>query len=104
MNNSTINLLKIIMAILLAICFLKLPYGYYQFLRFAGTISFLLLAFQSKDNLIFKIIWIGSAVLLNPIFKIYFIKSIWNIIDFALAFILIVSIFIKTKNQKRNGS
>ena len=95
-KTNVINLVKIILAICLTICFLKLPYGYYQFLRIAGTISFLFLAYQSRDNLIFKIIWIVSAILLNPIFKIYFTKPTWNIIDFILAFILIISIFIKS--------
>ncbi len=97
-TNYKLTLLKIILAFMLAICFLKLPYGYYQFLRLSGTISFLYLAYLAKEGLMFKIIWFGSALLLNPILKINLTKYTWNIIDFALALILIISIFIKPGN------
>lgn len=67
--------------------------GYSQTARFLGMIGFGLLAFYDykKDNTWF-FIWLGSAVLINPIFEIQLDKDIWSV---EWAVILLMSIFIK---------
>ena len=44
------NTIKIILSILLFICLADLPYGYYQFIRFAGLVGFGFLAYEAHQN------------------------------------------------------
>jgi len=48
-----------------------MPYGYFQLVRFVGMTGFIILAYLDKENedKMIVIIWICSAVLINPIFK-----------------------------------
>ena len=64
-------IIKIILSILLLVCLLDMPYGYYQLTRFLGLIGFGVLAFKNyQKNQTWFIIWISSAILINPFFKI----------------------------------
>lgn len=99
--NKTENLIKIILSILFLVCLLDMPYGYFQLVRFLGMVGFAILAYHNyQKNQTFFIIWLASAVLINPIFKITLGREIWNIIDVIWAIILIVSIFIKPNQVK----
>jgi len=85
---------KIILAILFLLCLAKMPYGYFQIVRFLGMASFAWLAYvdsSKKDKTLF-IIWVSSALLINPIIKIALGRTIWNIVDFVWAIILLASI------------
>lgn len=44
------NAIKIALAILLFLCLADMPYGYYQFVRFAGLVGFAILAYQSNQQ------------------------------------------------------
>jgi hypothetical protein len=62
-------------------------------------IGFGLFAFRAyirHDNTYF-IIWLASAILINPLFKISLGREIWNIIDVIWAIWLLVSIKIEKK-------
>ncbi len=48
-----------------------------------------------QKNKIWFIIWLSSAILINPILKINLGRFLWNVIDVIWAIILIASIFIK---------
>jgi len=89
--------LKIIMAILLLGCLLKVPYGYFQFIRIATCIGFAYLAYtELKENKsILGILSIACAILLNPIIKIHFTRKVWNQIDLILAIGLIIWVTIE---------
>lgn len=94
------TLIKLTLAILFLLCLLHLPYGYYQAVRFCALIGFALLAyfsFQNKQNTA-VIIYIGLAILFQPIFKIALGRNIWNVVDVIVALFLLFSIFIKSKN------
>ena len=95
------NFIKILLAILLIACLADLPYGYYQFVRFAGLVGFGYLAFnaneQGKKNEVF--IYLALAVLFQPFFKIALGRSLWNVIDVVVGIGLIVSLF-KSDNKK----
>jgi len=41
------RVIKIVLAILFFICLADMPYGYYQFIRFAALIGFAILAYQA---------------------------------------------------------
>lgn len=99
----TIKILKIVLTIFFIGCLFDMSYGYYQLVRFLGMVGFGILAFNvSKINQIWFLIWLSSAILINPIFKIALGRELWNIIDIIWAILLIVSIFIKTKNKETN--
>lgn len=90
--------LKIILAILLLICLLDMPYGYYQLVRFIAMISFGYLAFKAHDikDETFAFIYVALAILFQPIFKISLGRDIWNIVDVIVAVGLIISSFKKS--------
>ena len=96
------KIIKVILAILLLLCLLHMPYGYYQLIRFIATGSFLFLGFssnkRSEKNFVF--LYLGLAILFQPIFKIALGRELWNIIDVAVAVFLIASIFPKLFKPK----
>ena len=93
--------IKIILAILFFLCLAKMPYGYYQFTRFAALIGFAILAYKANEegSKIEAIICVVLALLFQPFIKIAFGREIWNIIDVVVGIALIVSIFLKPKSK-----
>jgi hypothetical protein len=96
-----INLIKIILSILLIICLLEMPYGYFQFVRFAAMVGFAYFAYsasvQNKQNEVF--IFIALAILFQPFIKIALGRTIWNIVDVIVGIGLIASLF-KSKEKE----
>lgn len=95
------TLIKIILSVLFLICIGDMSYGYFQIVRFFGFMGFGYLAFKEleTENHKWVVFYIGSAILVNPIFKISLGRELWNIVDVIWAIILIGSIIIN-KNQK----
>ncbi len=93
------TILKIILSLLFFLCLLHLPYGYYQFVRFAAMVGFAILAYEANEhpNKAEMIIYIGLALLFQPLIKIALGRHIWNIVDVIVGIVLIASIFIKPK-------
>jgi len=91
MKNITKIAVKLILAILFLLCLLDMPYGYFQFVRFIGMAGFILLAYydSSNENKTIMILWICSAVLINPIIKVPLGRTIWNIADVIWAIFLL---------------
>lgn len=85
------------LAVAFIIALLNLPYGYYELLRTVGMVFFIAYGINSykKDEELWVFFWFGSALLINPIFKIALGKYLWKIIDIAWAAIL----FYRSKNQ-----
>lgn len=100
MKHQTKNILKTLLAVLLLSCLLKMPYGYFQLVRFVGMAIFILLAYLDKDKTskTFMIVWICSAILMNPFIKIALGRTIWNIVDVIWAILLIGTILFKKKD------
>jgi hypothetical protein len=78
-----------------------MPYGFYQFVRFAGLIGFAILAYQAnqQSRQTEMIIYIGLALLFQPFFKVALGRELWNIVDVVVAIGLLVSIFLKPKQN-----
>jgi len=97
------KVIKIILAILFFLCLADLPYGYYQFVRFAGLIGFAILAYHANQQgrQIEMIIYSGLALLFQPFFKIALGRELWNVVDVAVGLALIFSIFQKSKLQNK---
>ena len=96
------NAIKIVLAILLFLCLADMPYGFYQFVRFAAMIGFGILAFQSaeSENKSFLIIYGAFAILFQPFFKITIGRELWNIVDVIVGVCLIISLFIEKQQKK----
>ena len=91
------KIIKILLAILLCIGLSKMPFSYYQLLRFIALIGFSILAYNANDtnNKIELVIYISLALLFQPFIKIILGKSVWHYIDIIVSFYLVISIFIK---------
>ncbi len=92
--------IKIILAAFFFICLANLPYGFYQFVRFAALVGFAILAYHAgqKEDKIQMIIYISLGILFQPLIKIALGRQIWNIVDVIVGLALLASIFIKPKS------
>jgi len=80
-----------------------MPYGFYQFVRFAGLIGFAILAYQASQHgrQTEMIIYGGLALLFQPFFKIALGSQMWNIVDVVVGLGLLVSIFLRPKTENK---
>lgn len=94
MNKSEV-LIKIALAILMFLCLLDMPYGFYQFVRFVVLIGFGILAYKANEQnkKTEMIIYGGLALLFQPFFKIALGREMWNIVDVIVGIGLIASLF-----------
>jgi len=86
------RILKIIVAILSVVGLFDMPYGYYQLYRVIAAASFVYFAFNSKENELWFFVWLVSAILVQPFFKIALGREIWNIVDLVLAVVILISL------------
>lgn len=94
------NIIKLGLAILFFICLLDMPYGYFQIVRISALIGFSLLAYYANinENKTEMIIYIGLAILFQPIIKIAFGRTMWNIVDVIVGLWLIYQV-LKVKKE-----
>jgi hypothetical protein len=97
----TAQIIKIILVVLLLLCLFKMPYGYYQFVRFMALTGFAALAcFSYKANRNREMfIFIVLAVLFQPLVKIALGRMLWNAVDVIVAAGLLFSLIIKLKKR-----
>ena len=97
------NILKILLSLLLFICLLDMPYGFYQVVRFIALIGFAILAYQAlqEGRQTEVIIYAVLAILFQPFFKIALGRELWNVVDVIVGIGLIVSIVIEPKSNKQ---
>ncbi len=95
--------IKITLSILCFLCLLKMPYGFYELVRFVALVGFAILAYQAnkEEKQIEMIIYIGLVLLFQPFFKIALGREIWNIVDVVVGISLITSLFINGKSVKK---
>ena len=84
--------LKLILAGVLLACLLPMPYGFYTLVRFVAMVVFAVFAFQYYERNFKKMaITFGSlALLFQPFVKIVLGREVWNIVDVAVAILLVV--------------
>lgn len=80
------NLIRFILAILLFVCLLDMPYGYFQLVRYLAMIGFSILAYDAyrSGKQTQAIIFLCLVILFQPLFKISLGRQIWNWIDVAV--------------------
>jgi Family of unknown function (DUF6804) len=94
--------IKIVLSILLFLCLLDMPYGYYQFVRFVALIGFGILAYKANEQnqKTEMIIYGGLALLFQPFFKIALGRELWNFLDVIVGISLLTSLFINRKESR----
>ncbi|MBQ7869972.1 MAG: hypothetical protein IJ355_06585 [Prevotella sp.] len=93
--------LRPILIVMLLLCLAPMPYGYYEIVRVVAMVIFGAMAYgyheARKDGLM---VTCGVlAVLFQPFFKIALGRTMWNIVDVAVAALLIV-IMLKERKEK----
>ena len=93
--------LKLLLAVLLLLCLAPMPYGYYQLVRIVAMITFAIMAYQyyDKKNIPLAITFGGLAILFQPIIKVALGRTLWNVVDVAVALFLIILLF---KDREKN--
>ena len=93
------KIIKIILSALLFVCLAKMPYGYYQFVRFIALIGFAYLSYKNieEGNKLLSYFFAALAILFQPLLKIDLGRNIWNIVDVVVGAGLIFSLFLKTR-------
>lgn len=99
MVNQT-KIIKLFLAILFFICLADMPYGYYEFVRFAGLVGFAILAYLANEEgkKGESVLYGALALLFQPFSKIALGREIWNIVDVVVGIGLILSGFKKRRN------
>lgn len=88
------TVIKVGLAVLLSLCLLKMPYGFYQMVRFLAMIGFGILAFQANQQKkqTGTIVYVALAVLFQPLLKVSLGRELWNIVDAVVAIGLVVTV------------
>ena len=90
-----------IFALALLGCLLPMPYGYFMLVRFAAMVIFGLIAYnyyheQRKGLAIF---FGAMALLFQPIIKISLGRTMWNVVDMAMAVVLFIIWYRNSKSK-----
>ncbi len=64
-----------------------MPYGYYQFVRFAAMVGFSVLAYteHQRGSEVMMLVFLALALLFQPFFKIALGRDLWNLVDVIVA-------------------
>ena len=89
--------IRIILALLCLGCLFNMPYSYYEMFRVIAMPSFIYLAYKERNKKFWPLLWIISAILIQPFYKFYIVREIWAIIDIIWAVLLIYPYFNKLR-------
>lgn len=100
-KKETKSFIYIIVAAILLLCIFDMPYGFYALARFTAAATFCYFAYQAyeggnKDRMF---LFIVLVILFQPFVKISLGRTIWNIVDVAVAAYLIYLLF-KSINKR----
>ena len=96
------TIIKVLLSVILLVCLLDMPYGYFQIVRFAALVGFAILAYNANEQGHKRevIVYVFLAILFQPLIKIALGRQLWNIIDFIVGIGLIVAVFIRPSNNR----
>ena len=92
----------LILAVLMLLCLAPMPYGYYMLVRFVAMVAFGIMAyrFYERNKTIAACVFGVLALLFQPIYKIALGRVTWNVIDIAVA-ALLVGLFVLEKRLEK---
>lgn len=90
-NSKLHTWIKLCIAVLMILCLLPMPYGFYNLVRFISMIGFSLLAFcaYNSNRNVLAIVYGSLALMFQPFIKLLLGRDIWNVVDSAVAIFLI---------------
>ncbi len=90
--------IKVFLIFLFIVCWFKMPWVYFQFVRSIGFLGFGYLAFLAYENsrTNWSIFYSISTLIIQPIFKVSMGRYYWNIMDLIWVIILLYSINAET--------
>ncbi len=96
-----IRIMQLIIAVLLLLCLAPMPYGYYQLVRFVSMVAFAVMAYQfyNEKREGWAICFGALALLFQPFVKIALGRAMWNIVDVAVAILLLALAFNDKKKE-----
>ena len=92
--------LSLILSLLLLLCLLPMPYGYYMLVRFVSMVAFGVMAYRyyTQSKVALTVTFASLALLFQPFIKVALGRTIWNVVDVIVA-ILLILLWVK---EKRN--
>lgn len=97
-------LIKLSLVVLFVVCLFRMPYGYYELVRFIGMVGFAVLAYYDRNNSGLVVLWGASALLINPFFKLALGRTVWNVVDVVWAVVLVVTAFVDYKKAQQKAT
>ncbi len=84
------------------LCLAPMPYGFYTFVRFVAMVMFGVFAYvyYQKEEKALAVTFGALAVLFQPLIKIALGRTMWNIVDVAVAILLVVLFFKERRSKK----
>jgi hypothetical protein len=97
------RIIKIALAILLLLCLLDMPYGFYQLVRFVALIGFGILAYKANghNNNTAMIVYGALALLFQPFIKIALGRELWNFVDVVVGIGLLLTLVLNKKSNQK---
>lgn len=95
------KVLRVVLAIALLLCLFPFPYGYYSLVRFGAMVCFGALAYHSyqQKREDWTVAYAALAVLFQPFCKIALGRGMWNVVDVAVAGLLLWTVW-KERNKR----
>lgn len=90
---------RVALGVFLILAIIGLPYDFYNLLRVFGFVVFLLSSYEAyrDTKAALTIIWLTSAIAINPLFPIVMSRFTWQIIDAVWVVIIIYDYAFKSK-------
>lgn len=94
--------LYLILVAMMLLCLAPMPYGYYTLVRFVAMIAFGVFAYTyyQKEEKALAVTFGALAVLFQPLIKIALGRTMWNVVDVAVAVLLVVCFFRERGTRK----
>lgn len=91
----------LLLAAMLLLCLIPMPYGYYSLVRFSAMVGFGVIAYkyyQAKNE---ELVWTfgALALLFQPFIKIALGRLIWNVVDVVVGVGLVILYCVEKKRM-----
>ena len=101
-DNNIRSIILTALAVLLLLCLAKMPYGFYQIVRFLAFAGFVYLAYleYKGKNIDRMVLFAVLALLFQPFLPLSLGRVIWNIVDVVVAAYLIY-LLVKVRQKSK---
>ena len=95
----------LILAALMLLCLVPMPYGYYILVRFVAMVAFGIMTYRYYINnkAIAATVFGVLALLFQPIYKIALGRATWNVIDVLVA-VLLIALYVLEKRMEKKAT